>query len=298
MLDHHPLLAVANDSHFIPHVLEEAGETASARLTPELVRAVRGYRRFARLGLSDAVVADATVRADSFASFVSRLYSAYAGERGKPLGGEKTPDYVKHLPLLHTLFPWAKTLHIVRDGRDVALSTLEWAAEKGLGRFLLWRTQPVAVCALFWRQLVATGRRDGWSLGADCYREVRYEQLVKHPTETISDLLRFVDLRFARETVTYYEGKVRRDPGLSAKQAWLPPTTGLRDWRREMEPGDVELFEAIAGDLLSSLGYPRAFPTIPEATRQVAEDCRRRWESELAERRARRGRRDGILGRA
>ena len=48
----------------------------------------------------------------------------------KELAGEKTPDYVRNLPLLFSLFPRAKTIHIIRDGRDVALSTLKWASVK------------------------------------------------------------------------------------------------------------------------------------------------------------------------
>ena len=45
-----------------------------------------------------------------------------------------------------------------------------------------------------------------------------------------------------------------------------------------MKPKDVELFEALAGDLLSELDYPRAFETASSRTREVAECCRRWWE--------------------
>jgi hypothetical protein len=288
MLDHHPSLAVANDTHFIPRALEKAGRVENPRLTPDLVDAVRHYRRFHRLGLDAAAVGRAAAHSETYAAFVAALYSEFAHVAGKPLGGEKTPDYVRRLPLLHALFPWARTIHIFRDGRDTALSILDWAREdKGPGRFRLWRTQPVAVCALWWDALVRCGRRDGLDLGAGRYREVRYEHLVANPRDTMADLLRFLDLPFAPETVTFYEGKTRLDPRLSAKRAWLPPTPGLRDWRAHMPDQDVELFEALAGDLLSSLGYERAFPTIAESTRTLAADHRRRFELELAERRTR-----------
>ncbi len=71
--------------------------------------------------------------------FVSRLYDLRARQAGKTLSGEKTPDYCRRMPLLHRLFPRAKFLHIIRDGRDVTLSTLDWAtAGKGPGRWDLW----------------------------------------------------------------------------------------------------------------------------------------------------------------
>jgi Sulfotransferase family len=300
MLDHHPLLAVANDSHFIPRALERSAQhEGNPPLTPDLVESVRTYRRFHRLGLPDSAVARAAARSDTYASFVSSLYSAFARVHGKALGGEKTPDYVKHLPLLGRLFPGARTIHLIRDGRDVAVSTLAWAREdKGPGRFRLWRTRPVAVCALWWSWLVSTGTRDGRRLGADRYQEVRYEDLTATPQETVGELLRFLGLPDSRDCVTFHEGKVRNDPNLSPKQAWLPATPGLRNWRRELDQQDVELFEAIAGNLLSSLGYERAFPTISDAAQEVADDSRRRWDLERAERAARRARRQEVLERA
>ena len=53
----------------------------------------------------------------------------------------------------------------------------------------------------------------------------------------------------------YFAGKTRNNPNLSAKSAWLPPTKGLRDWRRQMEENDIAVFEGIAGPLLSKIGY-------------------------------------------
>jgi len=121
-------------------------------LTPELVERTLGYHRFPRLGLSETTVRQAAASASTYAQFVGNLYSEYARLHGKPLAGEKTPDYVRYLRLLHTLFPWARTVHIIRDGRDTALSILEWArGDKGPGRFALWQEDPIAVAALWWR---------------------------------------------------------------------------------------------------------------------------------------------------
>ena len=187
MLDHHPRLAVANDTHFIPRALEEVIPQAVADvagpvdppLSPELVEWVLGYHRFARLGLVEAIVRQAAAEAATYRDFVSALYSEFGRLHGKPLAGEKTPDYVRRLPLLHAVFPWVRTVHIIRDGRDVALSTLEWASEdKGPGKLELWQDEPVAVCALWWQWQVRTGMRDGAVLGPSRYHEVKYEELV------------------------------------------------------------------------------------------------------------------------
>ncbi|MEE9129378.1 MAG: sulfotransferase [Phycisphaerales bacterium] len=287
MLDHHPQLAVGYDSLFIPQVIKDVAVGIDPPLIPELVERVRGHPRFARLGLPDAAVRGAAAKARTYSEFVCILYSEFGRIHGKPLAGEKSPGYCRHLPRLHALFPWVRTIHLIRDGRDVTLSILQW--HKGPVKLRLWQKEPVAACALWWRRDVSTGRRDGGDLGPARYREVTYEELVGQPEEALRDLAAFLKLPFAPEMLAYHKGKTRSKPGRSAKAAWLPPTPGLRDWRTQMAKRDLELFEAIAGDLLSGLGYERAFDTISPEIAAVAEQCGRWWESQMAERRRRAG---------
>jgi len=296
MLDGHPQLAVANDTHFIPKAIGQVDPGVNPPMTPELLQAVREYQRFPRLGLPEAAVDSAAENARTYSQFVSALYAAFAQMHDKPLGGEKTPDYVRELPRLHALFPWAKIIHLVRDGRDVALSALEWARErKGPGRFELWAAQPVAVCALWWRWQVSTGRQDGANLPRDCYREIQYEDLVSQPEESLRALADFLELPFSPRMVAFYEGKTRPQSGLSAKSAWLPATRGLRDWRTQMGEKDAALFEALAGDVLGELGYELRADTLSEETASVAERCRNWWELEMSRRRHKPGKGFKIL---
>jgi hypothetical protein len=291
MLDHHPQLAVAKDSHFIPLAIADLTNETDPPLTPNLIEWVCSYHRFYRLGISDAIVREAAEKAHTYGEFVSVLYSEYGRMHGKLLAGEKTPDYCLYLPILYALFPWVRTIHIIRDGRDVALSTLEWAhASKGPGRLELWREEPAAVCALWWWWQVSTGMRDGKDLGPVQYLEVKYEDLVVRPDEILRCITTFLELPFAMEMLAFHVGKTRDEPGLSAKDAWLPPTPGLRDWRTQMAERDVELFEAIAGDLISLLGYERGFSTISPRVAEVAERCQMWWDSEMARRQAKAGR--------
>jgi hypothetical protein len=109
---------------------------------------------------------------------------------------------------------------------------------------------------LWWRWQVKRGREAGARLGPAHYLEVRYERLVDRPVQELARVAAFLNVPFAVEMLTYYEGKKRYEEGLSAKSAWLPPTSGLRDWRTQMAPENIEVFEALAGDLLEELGYP------------------------------------------
>jgi hypothetical protein len=69
----------------------------------------------------------------------------------------------------------------------------------------------------------------------------------------------------------FHEGRTRNDPGLDAKDAWLPVTSGLREWRAQLPAEDVERFEAVAGGLLDELSYPCGCAEISrEVVRQAA----------------------------
>jgi hypothetical protein len=104
-----------------------------------------------------------------------------------------------------------------------------------------------------WRTEVEDAQALGARVGGR-YLEVRYERLVAEPEEAVREICAFAELPF-EPGMLEYAGTV--DLTGKPHQARLrePPTTGVRDWRTEMAPGDVAAFEAVAGDLLSRLGY-------------------------------------------
>lgn len=292
MLDNHPQLAVANDTHFVPAALKGVTPRPGLPLTQEIVERVRHFRTragkgFDRLELPADALDRAAASAGTYPELVRALYSEFAELRGKPLAGEKTPDYVRHLLLLRALFPWAKVVHLIRDGRDVSLALLDWAQDgKGPGRLKLWHENPTAACALWWHWQVSAGRQDSGIFGS-AYHEVRYETLVASPDETLRELADFLELPFDDRMLTYHLGRTRTKPGLPTNKAWLPPTPGVRDWRAQLPPHDVELVEALVGDLLDDLGYERAFPKISPFVRDQANGYREWWARKLARRRER-----------
>ena len=277
MLDSHPLLAVANDTHFIPRALAGMGE-ANPELTPELAEKVWAYHRFNRLGLTRDDLDAAAADSHTYSTFVSRLYDTFGRKRQKPLAGEKTPDYARHIPVLHGLFPRARFVHIVRDGRDVALSALDWATpKKGPGRWTLWDSHPVATCALWWRWQIEGALDARLLLGPGVVHEVLYEDLVAAPETQLRRIARFLDLEYDSAMEQYNRGKIRQDSNASAKSAWLSPTSGLRDWRQQMAPDDVSVFQALAGDLLNALGYETTTCAAGGAVARVSEECLSWW---------------------
>ena len=79
------------------------------------------------------------------------------------------------------------------------------------------------------------------------------------------------------------------EKGLSVKKAWRSPTPGVRDWRTHMDARSRELFEALAADLLSELGYQRQFQAISPPIAAVASQCLGWWDQEMRRKKAKLG---------
>jgi hypothetical protein len=288
MVDAHPDIAVIHESHWIPRFYEERiGLTPDGMVTKELAGRLLDDRRFAKLGigrddLRDLTPQDAPI---SYADYVTRIFDLYGQARGKRLVGEKTPGYVRSIPTLHYLWPEAKFVHLMRDGRDVFLSMKNWKrVDRSVGRFAAWRRDPVSTSAYWWKWDLERGREAASLLGPDLYHELRYEGLVSEPTEELAKLCAFLGLPYHEAMLGFHEGRTKTKPGLDAKRAWLPITQGLRDWRTEMSATDVERFEAAVGGLLDDLGYERAFPNPSSEAVERASESRRRFVRELGER--------------
>jgi hypothetical protein len=250
------------------------GLTPDGLVTPELIPRLFEHTRFYTFKIGPEELEELLSAGEpiSYRRLVSAFFDAYGEETRKALVGDKTPDYILKMHTLHTLWPAAKFVHLIRDGRDVCLSLLDWKrkAAKLAKRYPTWVDQPTATAAKFWERHVRLGRECGRDLGPELYHEVRYEELVARPEQVCASLCAFLGVPYEPSMLRFHEGRTRAEPGLDAKNAWRPITPGLRDWRTQMPAEDVERFEATAGDLLVELGYSRAFPRPgPEALEQA-----------------------------
>jgi hypothetical protein len=284
MLNAHPAMAIPPEAHFLlparNRVTRRGGGVDLERLVALLARS----RNFAlwNFPVEEVRGALARTRPRDYPGAVRTLYASYARRHGKERYGDKTPNHVLSLPYLSEAFPEARFIHLIRDGRDVTCSFMA----RGIG------PRDGVEGAIRWKRAVASGRRDGARLGPDRYLEVRYEDLVADPEGHIKGIAAFIDLDYDEAMLDYREQVDRMLPNAYLKDlhanVYRPPTEHLRDWRREMDPAEVAMFEALAGDLLSELGYERA---VPEPSLMTRLEARRRWARVNAERVVRKVRR-------
>lgn len=248
LLRSHPSLAFPGESHFIPLLYRAYGDPGTDRAARALARRIAAIRWVRDWDVRLDVASMARQR--SFAAMVAGIYEQMARREGKPRWGDKSPPYVKDIPVLLELFPRAKVVHIHRDGRDVALS---WLAAPFGPRNLL-------AAAHAWRRMVAAGRRDGARF-PDSYLEVRYEGLLERPEQELRRICELIGEPFVEDVLRpsflppsprapIVGGRAHPTPRAETRIA--SPGAG---WRERMQPGERALFESVAGDLLGSLGY-------------------------------------------
>jgi hypothetical protein len=152
------------------------------------------------------------------------------------------------------LLPESRFVHLIRDGRDVALSLLSRR----------YAPRDVAGASLFWQRRVRAGCRGGRLLGPGRYLEVRYEDLLDDTEGGLRRICRFLELEFDPSMLSYYRRSAQVLAGVPRPDhhanVGRPPTRGLRDWRTQMSPGDLAMAEALVGRSLEALGYELVAP--------------------------------------
>jgi hypothetical protein len=254
MLDAHPLLAIGPETQFVPDVLHSADPVAS----------IIGSRTWGDFGLDPDELARRAGGKD-LAGVLRAFYSLYAESQGKPRWGEKTPGYVKNMDAIAAVLPEVRFVHLIRDGRDVALSR----RARGMGA-----DKPMAKTATLWRRRIEDARDAARELEGR-YLELRYEDLVADPEPQLRSVCELIDLDFDAVMLRHHEQAEKRlaelgdldavgdrrarDAGERAAAHALArgPATADRTgaWRTEMSAGDTHDFEAVAGELLRDLGY-------------------------------------------
>jgi Sulfotransferase family len=249
VLDRHSQLAVPDESYFVPQLAGRHGDTI------DVENFVDDLRRLPTLRDWDVSVEDVRARLQPgmpLGAAIAAVYEQYAADRGKSRWGDKTPMYMQHLPLLERLFTDALYVHLIRDGRDAAVSFLGMPA--GIVTKTWAHPRTAADFACEWRAQVKAAQQLGRRAGPGRYLEVRYETLVADSTAEVERVCFFAGLPFEPAMLDYV-GKTDVSAKPHQRSLERPPTPGLRDWRNEFGPDDVTAFEAVAGDLLAELGY-------------------------------------------
>lgn len=268
MLDAHPHLAIPPETGFLVPLsrLARSGEVNAQRI----FAAITDHPADAPVWPDFQIPREAFWRRISAVDHLTPadaarcFYRMYADRHGKRRWGEKTPLYGLHMADIGALLPEARFIHLICDGRDVALSLRGLSFSPG---------DDMETLAAYWRDVVTQTRAQSHACAH--YLEVRYEDLIRDPRTTIERIASFVELAFDPGMLRYFEGTPQRllEHGerrhrdariIVAREQRLrqqalttapPDVTRVLRWRRDMTVGERSAFERVAGGLLRELGY-------------------------------------------
>jgi hypothetical protein len=258
MLDAHPDLSVPPETGFIPDARKilAAGMADGREAFLRIVTLSPVWSAF-HLEAEEFRAALAAIEPFDLGEGVRAFYRLCAARFGKARWGDRTPAYGSHLDAIQSVLPEARFIHVIRDGRDAALSiTGLWFAMDG----------EIEALAADWRARILKTRM----LAKACahYLEVRYERLI---TDTPSELRRvcgFIDLPYDPGMERFHE---RQHP-----EGRPPDPSRVERWKRDMGPDMRGRFEAVAGDLLTELGYGMGGPAPAKPGRRLSSFFRQR----------------------
>lgn len=269
MLDAHPDLAIPPETGFL--ALSSNWINNSDFSPRELVESISTYPTDAPtwpdFGISQEYLYNLIIKSGNFdiPSGIRTFYQVYAERFGKPRYGDKTPGYCYHLAAIHELLPETRFIHIIRDGRDVALSWRKtWFAP----------SQSMHGLAKAWKSSLESVQYQTRNNKLPVL-EIHYENLIRNTRSTLQEICDFIELLFNDSMLTYYQTATKRlaehgcrknvDGNILvsrsqrlSQQALVttpPALNRVNVWKNALGSDEIDEFEAVAGELLKSLGY-------------------------------------------
>ncbi|HXD33839.1 MAG TPA: sulfotransferase [Pyrinomonadaceae bacterium] len=201
----------------------------------------------------------------SVAGGVRVFFRLYAARFGKSRWGDKTPFYTQHLETVERILPEAHFIHIIRDGRDAAVS----------GKGLPFVGGDIERIGANWSRQIRKTR--GQSGACRHYLEIRYEDLILNTTNVLKEICDFIKLRYEPDMESYhlrasermnelentYDDRgnvvVRKDDRLLRHQLTSKPPEPARigRWKTAMSADELSRFNRVAGQMLQELGYEK-----------------------------------------
>lgn len=223
MLGHHPQIAFVGELEWI----WDFPEAASGHLAPYHAW-LATHRHFLHHHLR---IDPKLAFSDLARSFLQQMREESDPGLTKPRVGCQVH---RHYAEAFDLWPNARFIHIVRDGRDVCASWLKFG----------WLGNGYQA-GVRWRDAIAEWQALAPSLPRERRTEVRFEELIRFPERELRRLCEFLGTPYSGDMLRYHEDTTYEpiDPGQSGK------------WRKQLARRDLRQFEAVAGSSLSSCGY-------------------------------------------
>lgn len=256
ILDGHSRLHVPPESWFLEDLVRELPLTGplNSEQTSRAADIVTSHHRWEDFAISSDWFREQVegLKEPTLRQTIDVIFGEVLSRAGKSRFGDKSPHNFRIVPQLITLYPGAKFINIIRDGRDVAISTIDarWTRYYERNRFV-WLE------AMKWRD---TLRR---SVYAERILEIRYEDLVQEPEANVRTICDFLGEHF-EEGMLAWQHRVEssipaREMSVHARIKGGMDSQNIAVWKTRLSAFECFSMEACLGEALDKLGYDLRF---------------------------------------
>jgi hypothetical protein len=255
LINSHPKIAIPPESHIFVRfskIFENYGDLNNkANLKLFVQDLLKDYHiRDWDLGVSVDDFCD-QLKEKSLRNVIALLLELYAQKDLKIRWGDKTPQHMLHVREIKKIFPEAKFIHLIRDGRDVAVSS---------SRIFVGPPSIYGI-AHEWRKYIEIFDKFKKILNHNEYLEVRYEDLVRNPEAELKKIFIFLK----EEPIAASKGQ--NLPNSTAKEYYIQTDAHMLSlnapisdkkigtYKKKFTTREIEIFETITKDSLTKLGY-------------------------------------------
>ena len=230
------IYGVPFETHFITKYykrLKKYGDLNKYKNYKRLVTDILRERPVMQWGLNFNIDANYQKLAPNihYKDIVNQICSLAVTQKGGKYWGDKTPHYLKDLEIIYKLYPEAKYIFIVRDGRDVAVSLLKKP----------WGPNNIYSCAKYWNSI---HDNEGLLMQLKNNNQLymlRYEDLLDDVAMHTLNIYQFLEEVITSDSIDCITNMVIRK--------------NYKKWKHELTLSQIKLFEQIAGNRLTSYGY-------------------------------------------
>jgi hypothetical protein len=190
--------------------------------------------------------------------FLRIVMEAMCRKQGVERWAETTPDHLLYLDSIKETIPEALVIHVIRDGRDVALS---WEKKGQIKRLPTDRLRPAMAASVYWEWIVSKGQAAGKKLGGD-YLELHYEDLVQRPKEVLAQVEPFIEHRLGHEQIMRVAIGSVAAPNTAFQGESRSP---IGRWKTDLPADELEILESLIAESLQRNGYPLSTPASKQA---------------------------------
>jgi len=243
------------ESNVFALLSQRFGNLHVRRNRERLMRVWLGSKLFRASGL-DAESIDRRIMEDclNYGDFLRITMEEIGKYQHMERWAENTPEHLIYLPIIQATIPDLLVVHMIRDGRAVALS-LDKRSDRGLQALPWHKHLNLMVQGLYWEWIVCRGLEYSQALG-DRYIELRFEDLIGSPRPTLGKLSDFVGQELDYDSIQQVGYGSVSKPNTSFRKE---PAESVFDpvgrWRKAFSKEQLEMFEALVGNTLQRLGY-------------------------------------------